>query len=39
MCFCGSLCVRRFTGIERLTAVQRAMQRPAANDVFYLEAA
>ncbi|EBP9345862.1 DNA methylase, partial [Salmonella enterica] len=23
----------------RLTAVQRAMQRPAANDVFYLEAA
>ncbi|HHV3685055.1 TPA: DNA methyltransferase, partial [Salmonella enterica] len=26
-------------GIERLTAVQRAMQRPAANDVFYLEAA
>ncbi|EBI8251085.1 DNA methylase [Salmonella enterica subsp. enterica serovar Bredeney] len=26
-------------GIERLTAVQRAMQRPAANDVFYPEAA
>ncbi|EAY7070185.1 DNA methylase, partial [Salmonella enterica] len=25
--------------IERLTAVQRAMQRPAANDVFYPEAA
>ncbi|EKK9494049.1 DNA methylase, partial [Salmonella enterica subsp. enterica serovar Typhimurium] len=24
---------------ERLTAVQRAMQRPAANDVFYPEAA
>ncbi|ECD6631329.1 DNA methylase, partial [Salmonella enterica subsp. enterica serovar Typhimurium] len=23
----------------RLTAVQRAMQRPAANDVFYPEAA
>ncbi|MGY0160683.1 DNA methylase [Edwardsiella tarda] len=26
-------------GIERLSAVQRAMQRPAANDVFYPEAA
>lgn len=26
-------------GIERLTAVRRAMQRPAANDVFYPEAA
>ncbi|EGI5210844.1 DNA methylase, partial [Salmonella enterica subsp. enterica serovar Brunei] len=26
-------------GITRLSAVQRAMQRPAANDVFYPEAA
>lgn len=26
-------------GIERLSSVQRAMQRPAANDVFYPEAA
>ncbi|EBJ2420602.1 DNA methylase, partial [Salmonella enterica] len=26
-------------GQQRLAAVQRAMQRPAANDVFYPEAA